>query len=279
MSSPTAVRRSVVRGVQVAGGFLRMGWLKSLSYPLAFAVSQIQSALELCIYYFIAQLVGQSGPAVGNDYYTFVVIGVLGALILSGGLQDFILELDESIQQGRLEMLLVEPVPWTLLPFGMAQWPIFIRTMNALIMVGLSLLLGAHFRVAGIPMVVPVLLLGLSASLAIGMMAASVKILSKRADPIMTIYTIGSSVLSGVFFPIDVLPKILRDVSVVIPQTHVLSALRKSLLPEGAGITGPSPGKAMIALVLFNVVLYPISFWLLNRSLNYGRKMGLLSGY
>lgn len=279
MSARATVRLSIVRGVQVAGGFLRMGWLKSLSYPLAFAVSQVQSALELCIYYFIAQLVDQSGPAVGNDYYTFVVIGVLGALILSGGLQDFILELDESIQQGRLEMLLVEPVPWTLLPFGMAQWPIFIRTMNALIMVGLSLLLGAHFAVGGIPRVIPVLLLGLSASLAIGMMAASVKILSKRADPIMTIYTIGSSVLSGVFFPIDVLPKFLRDVSVLIPQTHVLSALRKSLMPAGAGVTGPSFGKAMVALILFNVVLYPISFWLLSRSLNYGRKMGLLSGY
>lgn len=279
MSRAATVRLSIVRSVQVAGGFLRMGWLKSLSYPLAFAVSQIQSALELCIYYFIAQLVGRSGPAVGNDYYSFVVVGVLGALILSGGLQDFILELDESIQQGRLEMLLVEPVPWTLLPFGIAQWPIFIRTLNALIMVALSLVLGAHFRVVGVPLVIPVLLLGLSASLAIGMVAASVKILSKRADPIMTIYTIGSSVLSGVFFPVDVLPKFLRELSVFIPQTHVLSALRKSLLPDGAGITGPSVGQALTALVLFNIVLYPISFWLLSRSLNYGRKMGLLSGY
>lgn len=279
MSHIQQARARLSYGLLVAGGFLRMGALKTMSYPLALAITQIQSVMELCIYYFIAQIVNQSGTAVGSDYYTFVVLGVLGSLILSGAMQEFILELDESIQQGRLEMLLVEPVPWTLLPFGMAQWPIVLRGVNALIMVGLSLLLGAHYTISGFPVLIPIVLLGLGASLAIGMMAASIKILSKRADPILTIYSVGAAVLSGVFYPVDLLPPAARALSYLIPQTYVLSAMRKTLMPGGAEVTGPSPGRAIVILLIFNLVLYPPSVWLLKRSLNFGRRLGLLSGY
>jgi hypothetical protein len=50
-------------------------------------------------------------------------------------------------------------------------------------------------------------------------------------------------------------------------------------MPEGAEIPGVSTGEALLALVGFNLVVYPIAIWLFGRSMNYGRKMGLLSGY
>jgi len=36
---------------------------------------------------------------------------------------------------------------------------------------------------------------------------------------------------------------------------------------------------AVLALLIFNVVVMSIGLWLFSRSLEYGRKMGMLSGY
>jgi hypothetical protein len=36
---------------------------------------------------------------------------------------------------------------------------------------------------------------------------------------------------------------------------------------------------AVLALLIFNVVVMSAGLWLFSRSLEYGRKMGMLSGY
>jgi hypothetical protein len=36
---------------------------------------------------------------------------------------------------------------------------------------------------------------------------------------------------------------------------------------------------AVLALAIFNIVVMTLGLWLFSRSLEYGRKMGMLSGY
>jgi hypothetical protein len=38
-------------------------------------------------------------------------------------------------------------------------------------------------------------------------------------------------------------------------------------------------GPAMLALAIFNIVVFGTGLWLFARSLQYARKMGMLSGY
>src|SRR5690242_5075912 len=64
------------RGGQVASAFIWMGYKEMLAYPLGFFITQISAVVSTLVYYFIAQLV-HSGPNVGGDYYSFVVIGIV----------------------------------------------------------------------------------------------------------------------------------------------------------------------------------------------------------
>jgi ABC-2 type transport system permease protein len=106
-----------------------------------------------------------------------------------------------------------------------------------------------------------------------------VKILAKRSDPIITLYTLAVGLLSGAAFPVSLLPTPIRIFSYCLPQTYVLSALRQVLMPGGDTISGPSAELAILLLIGFLVVVYPVGLWLFGRALEYARKIGTLAGY
>jgi ABC-2 type transport system permease protein len=267
------------RVTEVSGAFIRMGYITSMSYPLSFAADQLATLGPIVTYYFVAQLVSIPGGNVGGDYYTFVIIGLLTARLLAGSLRGVGDELEDAVKEGRFEALLVQPVPWRALPFGLVQWPIIWRLINVLLAAFVALALGAHFRLESLPVVLLVLALGLTATMAIGNIAAGVKLLAKRTDPILTFYGIAVVIFSGVAYPITVLPSYVRVFSYLIPETYVIGALRQSLMPQGAALPGPSPTAVVVGLVVFNLILFPFSLWMFGRTLEWGRKTGLLGGY
>lgn len=275
--------RRLVHGVgrfrQIAGAFIRMDYIEEISYPLGLVMKGAHAFAGVVIWAFVAEHTGASGPSVGGDYYTFVVIGLVGMQVLQGGLNGFSAQIGDMMQRGRLEMVLVEPIRWRLLPFGLGQWVVIRQVLVAGLMVVFSLVLGARYSLDGLVLALVVLLLGIAATFTIGVLSASVKVLSKRSDPVLAIYQIAALVLSGVFYPVEVLPTALRAMSWLVPHTYVIAALRKTLMPRGELLPGISGGEAMLLLLAFCAIAYPISLWLFGRSLEYGRKMGVLSGY
>jgi ABC-2 type transport system permease protein len=268
----------VGRLFQVSRAFIRMGYLLEISYPVAFLVGQLQALVPIFTYYFVDDLVG-SKPNVGGDYFTFVVVGVLSVRVLQAGLGDLSTQVDEAIQQGRFETLLVEPIRWGLLPFGLVQWPLFIRLVTVVIIALIAILMGAHFVASAIPLAVLITLIGTAASLSIGMLAMSVKVLSKRSDPILNLYSLAAQILAGTYFPLHLLPLPLRVISWVIPQTYVVQANRKLLMTHGADIAGPSLFTSLTILTIFSVVGLTLAMWVLGRTMDYARRVGVLGGY
>ena len=271
--------RKIRRARQVTGAFWRIDFIKATNYPLALVMKGLSAFIPVFTFVFVARLVDDNGPDVAFDYYTFVVIGVVTMYILAATLNSFGNDMLELVTQGQLEMFLVEPVRWGLLPFAMTPWAAFQAFATSAVMVLLSIPLGAEYRLEALPVAILIILLGLAATLAIGILGASIKILSKRADPVLALYTIAASVLSGVFFPVESLPQWLRALAWVIPHTYVIQALRRVLMPQGAVLPGPTAWQAVTALSIFSLVFYPIALWVYGRILDYGRKIGALSGY
>jgi ABC-type uncharacterized transport system permease subunit len=133
--------RRASRGAGILGAFLAMGYRTAIAYPANFVLSQIQPLAQILIFFFVAKLVAQNDASVGGDYFTFVVIGWIGIQMLQAGLAGFTSQLSSAVQQGRFEMLLVEPVRWRLLPIGLVQWPIIQRGFAVVILVLVSALL------------------------------------------------------------------------------------------------------------------------------------------
>ncbi len=274
-----SILRKLGRGAQVTGAFWRIDFIKAMNYPLALFMKGVSAFIPVFTFVFVAEFLDNNGPEVANDYYTFVVIGVVTVSILAATLNSFGNDMLELVTQGQLEMFLVEPVRWNLLPFAMTPWAAFQAAATSAVMVLLSIPLGAQYRLEGVPIAILIVFLGLAATLAIGILGASIKILSKRADPVLSLYALAASVLSGVFFPVEVLPAGLRALGWAIPHTYVIQALRRVLMPDGEVLPGPTAWQAIAALSLFCLILYPIAMWVFDRSLEYGRKIGALSGY
>lgn len=267
------------RGWQVAWAFIQVDLIDATNYPLAIVMKGLNAFVPIVTFKFVADLVSDNGANVAFDYYTFVVIGLVAMSLLAATLNSFGTALLRLVTQGQLEMYLVEPVPWRMLPFLMLPWPGLVAISTAAIMIALSIPLGADYMLSGAPAAIGIVVLGLAATLAVGILGASVRVISKRADPVLALYTVAASVLSGTFFPIEQLPAWLRSLSWLIPHTYVIQALRRVLMPQGSVLEGPSAGQAMLALLGFAIVLYPIAMWLFGRTLEYGRKIGALSGY
>lgn len=283
MNAVATSRRSLVarlrRTLGVMGAFFRLGWLTAIAYPLNFAMSYLTVLMPAVIYFFVAKLVENPGDRVGGDYYTFVIVGLVGVQVLDAGLRTLGTEVQLAINRGWFEMILVEPIRWRLIPFGLVQWPIIRILVGIAVLVTASVFMGAEYNVQGIPAALLIIVLGISAGLTIGILSTGLKVLAKAGDPLLSLYMIAAQVLAGTFFPIEILPSWLRPISWLLPHTHVISSLRRALMPGGDALPGLELGQTILILVAFNVIFMPIAVFLFGRGLEYGRRLGVLSGY
>ena len=264
---------SVRRSFQVSGAFFRLGLQQDLSYPLGFVTQQLSSLLPVFLFYFVSKMVDRP------DYFTFVIVGLVATKFFEAGMRGFSLDLDIAMNRGWLEMFLVEPLHWRLLPVSMVQWRGVQAILNAAAMVGIASLMGANFNWSRWPLTLLILALALIAGLSIGTVSGSLKVLAKSGDPILFIYGLGVQLFSGVYFPIDLLPGPLRALSWLLPHTYVVLAVRSSLMPETPGLASISGSEAAWALVAFCAIVFPFAIWLFGRSMELGRRWGVLGGY
>jgi ABC-2 type transport system permease protein len=276
------MRSSVLEHARAASvvtwAFVRMGARSTFSYPLAFVLMQFGQLIQVVAYYFLEHVV-KNGGSVGGDYLAFAAIGLSASQLTSGGILGLGQELDMAIQQGRLEMLLIEPVRWRLIPLALATWPTLYRAVDAVLVLVIAWGLGAVFVFHNPVESIVLLLLAIASGLVIGVVAASVRVIAKRGDPIATLYTLAAMILSGQFIPINTFPKPLQALSLTFPATYVIAGLRKTLMPDASGIWGPDPIQAIVILGAFCLIFLPFSLWVFGRSLEFGRRYGVLAGY
>ncbi len=261
----------------IAAAFLRMDFIEEISYPASLVLSELGTVMPVFVFFFIGELVGESS-AVGGDYFTFAVLGLAVTASLQGALGGFGGSLQRALNRGTLETLLVEPVPWTFLPFAMNLWRILMGVMEGGLILILGAILGAQYNLAGAGAFLVLLFLGIIANMAIGIVAASVLVLAKRSKPFLTLYGMAASLLAGSLFSVSQLPEWLRVFSWAIPHTYVINASRTVLMDDPGTFMVPFT-TAVTALLIFDVVVFTVGLWLFSRSLEYGRKMGMLSGY
>jgi ABC-2 type transport system permease protein len=256
--------------------FLRVEFIEEISYPMSFAFSLLRSVMPLLLSFFIGQLIRDE--RVGGDYLTFVSIGLGVTAMLSGALAGFGGSMSRAFQRGTLETYLVEPVPWTFLPIAMNTWRLLLGIFNGTVIMLLGLALGANYIAGQIAPFVLLVLLGIVATTAIGLVSASVLMLTLKSQPILHVYGLAAGLLAGAVFSVSQLPVWLRIFSFFIPHTYVINGSR-TLLMEDPGSFEIPYSTAVFVLLGFSIIVFPFGLWLFRRSLEFARTMGVLSGY
>jgi ABC-2 type transport system permease protein len=145
-----------------------------------------------------------------------------------------------------------------------------------LILVAGVVAFGVDFSKINIPATLLVSLLSILIFVAFGVLSGAAIIWLKKGDPITWVLGSFGSILGGAYFPITVMPGWVQKISLLIPITYALDALRLTMLQ---GYSVSMVARPVITLSLITVILLPTSLVLFSAAVRKGRKEGTLMEY
>jgi len=214
--------------------------------------------------------------SMGGNYLSFLVIGTIYVGLMSVGQSSFAETISEEQSLGTLEQLFVSKTPlWQILVFS-SIWNYLITIINMVLSI---VIYNLFFNVkldANILTSVVILVVSSIAMMGIGMLSAGFIMRYKRGDPISWILGLLTGLLSGIYYPVDILPSYLQALSKILPPTYAISALRKATLLN-ATLTDVS--QELLILCIFALFTITCGLLFFQYSFNQARKEGSLSWY
>jgi len=250
-------------------------------YRMAFVIRVFGFGLAIGSLLFLSRFVGAAvNPHLAvyrGNYLGFVVIGLLGTEFQQVGVSVLAQRIRMAQVMGTLEAEVATPAaPWMVLGAPPVYEFVVAAVRSAAYLLGAKLLLGldlSHANWFSLLVAVPLIVAAFSG---LGLLAAATTMLVRRLNPVAMVIGSLSFFLSGVMYPVTVLPAWLRQVGRLLPLTHALAVLR------GALLVGAGPGelqRSLLALLVFAGVLAPVGAGMFAFALRRARLDGSLSHY
>ncbi|MGH8875114.1 MAG: ABC transporter permease [Acidimicrobiia bacterium] len=247
-----------------------------LSYHYSFAMRYLGILLSIATFFFLSKLVGEA-PLLGEysgGYFEFALVGLIMTGLTATSLTAFNSAVSAEMSAGTLEILLATATRPFSMVAGVLVVPLALRLVDTVLYLGFGVwLLGAGFTAGGLLLSVPLFVMSIMTFAALGILAASFVVLTKRGDPITGLLVQITSLLAGTLFPISVLPTPLQYLSKLIPTFYALRGIRGVLL-GGEGFLDILDELAVLAG--FTAVLLPIALWSLSRAIRISKVTGTL---
>ena len=222
----------------------RLGWQMEANWtdPLLFFIYSVAKPLSAA-FILVVMLDIVSGGRADPAYKAFVVVGTaLWSVVLAGiaGLAWSIL--DDRERYRMLKYLYVSPSDFQVMLLGRGVARLAVGAMGATITMTVGVLvLGVPFDLGAIdwPLLTVDLLLGLWAIVAIGMLLAAVCLQTRQESWSYPEALAGALFLvSGVVFPLTVLPTPLQAAGLLTPLTWWIEGFRTAVFPAGVSSIG-----------------------------------------
>ena len=202
-----------------------------------------------------------------------VGIAVTGALL--SALQAFSESVREAQLEDSLEAILMAPVRPEAVIAAMGVYPLVAGIAGAGLTLGVAGFFAGGFDVHAASTLLA-LAVSIAAFAALGLLAAAVVLIVKRGNPLATLVGMVGAVTAGAYAPVDTFPDWLKAVSAANPMTYALDAWRSATL------LGEAPAEVagdLVFLLAMAVVVGPLSWWVLRRSIDVVRRDGTLVTY
>jgi ABC-2 type transport system permease protein len=259
---------------------LRAGFLTRASYRVGFVLSVIALAFQAVPMFYIARalqpFMDAPGRLQGTPYFAWLVLGTVAFVVLVAALDSLPRAIENGLITGQLEALLSTPASTGTLFAGLASADIVWAAIKAFIFLLCGAVLGARFHWAHVPLGLLVLGLLVLSTVPFGIVAASFLIAFRRAGPLQTLVVLLSQFLGGIYYPVNMIPTWVEDLSRALPVTYALRAFRGVLI-DGRGLREVAPDLGI--LVAITAVLLAASILCLRVSLRYARRSGSLAQY
>ena len=177
--------------------------------------------------------------------------------------------------EGTLEYTMMAPIRrWSHLVGSVAYAVMYGLVHTAVMLIVLTLFFGLDLSHSNIPTAAAFMVIGSFSFVGIGMMAAILPLLYVERGAQMT-FVLQSCLLlvSGVYYPISILPGWMQVLAHLSPATYILDGVRASLL-DGVGIT--ALWYDVWPLLVMGVAFIPIGLWAFGRAERYAKRTGKL---
>ena len=216
----------------------------------------------------------------GESYFTFALVGIAISHYLTASLRSLSLTIRLEQFYGTIETVLSTPTSFIVIFLGDILYFFLYSTALLLIIIPIGLLLGAKLVIniqTSLTVTVLILLLILS-NLPIGIASAALILKFKQGNPIAWALTWINQFFSGTYFPITILPTYILMISLALPLTYSLDAIRYVLV-WGVTLFHPRVLHDAIFMLAFAVIGNPIAIKFFQKIYDDARKKGSLSIY
>jgi ABC-2 type transport system permease protein len=231
-------------------------------------------------FYFLAKTFENYIPPmlmVYGGYFPYVLIGYSFSGLQGAGMSAPSGSIRDEQVQGTLESLMANGAsPMAIATSGtITNYLVVLLHAFILIIMGF-ILIGSSITLNGILGAIIILSISCIAYFGLGLLGSVFILIYKRGNPVIMAYTGLSFLVSGIYFPYEILPLPLRIFSKVIPLTYTLDGLRKSIL-LGLGISHIY--KEIIVLSIMALVFLPLGILALKLATNKAKRDASLTQY
>ncbi|MEE9294175.1 MAG: ABC transporter permease [Phycisphaerae bacterium] len=261
--------------------FFKRDAMIAMSYRTSFAVQMVGSLLVLGVFYYIGKTIGdQNIPALddyGGSYLAFLLIGIALTDCVGVSLTAFAKQIREGQLTGTLEAVLMSPVHLPVILLLSSLWGYFFSGIRfVLYLVIGATIYGVGMEQADLLSALTIFVMTVLSFVGIGMLWASVIMLIKRGESIMTVAGYLVILVSGVLFPAAMLPHWLQQLAAWVPLTHALEGMRFALL---RGYAPSDLTSILMKLGAFAVVLVALGIVAFDQAVRLAKRTGSLTEY
>jgi ABC-2 type transport system permease protein len=261
--------------IGLAGVFERNVYLvkRYIWWDVAFFLWTVANTLTIV---FIAKGIEATGGQIDVDRVTTTLL--VGAVVWA--YLGIIFEiLTETVAwerwEGTIEYTFMAPLSRPIHLFGMGAFAIVYGVIRAILLFGVvALFFSLDLGQADFAAALVVLIVASISFIGIGMMTAVLPLISPEKGTQLGFIAQGLLlVVSGVYYPVEVLPQWMQWISVISPATYALDGMRDAII-DGAGIT--SMGDEIWPLVVIGMVSVPLGLEVFRRGERYAKRHGKL---
>jgi ABC-2 type transport system permease protein len=245
----------------------------------------IDVVILVATYYFVAQIITPSrliaeGYLTG-DYFTFAMLGIAFSQYVQNSVNGLTEGIRDEQWTGTIETVLSSATQYRTYLLGAS---LFRFLYGSIILVGalsLGLLIGGKVILSPSTLLTGLIfaILLVSGHLAVGAMSAGIVVMIKRGDPIAMGFTFLTQLVSGVFYPLGLLPWYLKWVGFALPLTYSLDGIRRTFMNGESLFSSSVIQIDFVALVVFIIVMVPLSLQVFNWAYRRAQREGTLGQY
>ncbi len=248
-----------------------------ISYRLRFISIVLTSIFSLTLFYYVSRLVGSEAFGSPDEYYAFVVVGLVILSVLNSTLGAPPGQLRQELVAGTFERLYHSPLGALRASFSALLFPFVQALLTALVMlVFASAVFDLDLRWSTLVLAIPLSVLGAFAFLPFGVLLLAATLTFKQAAAGTTWIVAFISLVSGLYVPLRYLPEWMQTLSDLQPFTPAVELLRNVIV--GQELANPV-AEDLAKLVGFAVLALPATLWVLRVAIGRARRTGTITEY